>query len=185
MSKSKLENRKMVILPEHCRITIGQHYKDFSLALKEIDIYAQAKEKMLVDMASVKQLKAEPALLLFAYITDAQMSTGLNDIVKIVLPKDREVRRLIKASGLWATIKMGTDRKLDKNWQINNHFQSGYEPDKHLDLTLGALEKEYGIIPNKLGIAINEAILNISQHAYEAGILTRWWQYIFMKPAFN
>lgn len=44
-----------------------------------------------------------------------------------------------------------------------------------------ALENQYGTIPNKLGIAINEAILNIAHHAYELGVLTRWWQYIYIR----
>ena len=121
------------------------------------------------------------ALLLFAHITHAQIESGINDIVTIKLPKDRELKRLVRDSGLWSVIKKGTNRKLDKNWLTGNLYQSGYDADKHLELTLNTLTERYSTIPNKLGVAINEAILNITQHAYINSRLTRWWQYIYIK----
>jgi hypothetical protein len=174
------DGRKIITIAPYFSVADRKARADFLFALNEIDTCAKKNRKTQVDMTSVKQLKAEPALLLFAYITAAQVDSGHSDIVKVILPKDRDVKALIRASGLWDVIKVGTSRKLDRNWQTNNHFQSGYDPNKHLELTLLALEKEYGTIPNKLGVAINEAVLNIVQHAYQSGVLTRWWQYIYI-----
>lgn len=125
-------------------------------------------------------MTAESALLLFASITNAQLQSGNSNIIIVVLPQDKTQRKRIQNSGLWHVIRRGTHRKLARNWNTNNPFQSGFDSEKHLDLTIQHLEDVYGQIPNKLGIAINEAILNVSQHAYSNGDPNRWWQYIYI-----
>lgn len=70
---------------------------------------------MLIDMRQMKELKAQPALLLFAFITSVQVSRRQNDIVKVALPTDIKMKRMIRSSGLWSAIRTGADRKLDRN----------------------------------------------------------------------
>ncbi|AMJ87029.1 MULTISPECIES: hypothetical protein [Alteromonas] len=137
-----------------------------------------------VDMSKVEHINAQAAILLFSHITSAQLVNRKSDFVKITLPSDLKTRKLVRNSGLWEAIRNGTDRKLDKNWLTVNNFQSGYDPDKHLESTLELIEQKWGSLPRHLGSAINEAMLNIKQHAYSINppdAIKRWWQYIYIK----
>lgn len=179
------DGRKIIPLPENFSV-FDKNSTELTLSvLTAIDISAnQYNQKMLIDMSKLKFFDAHSVVLLFAHITSAQLVSRTHDFIKIDLPDDDEAKKLIRNSGLWDVIKYGTKRKLDKNWETKNNFQSGYDAEKHLECTLVSLEEKYGKLPNKLGVAINEAILNISQHAYRVnppGSIKRWWQYIYIK----
>lgn len=158
---------------------------DVLLTLDYIDYCgSRAKKPIHVNMAELESMNAQAAVLLFAYITSAQIDNNRGDFVRFTLPESNNLRNLVRNSGLWDAIRYGTNRKLDRNWVSLNNFQSGYDPDKHLDLTLDHLEQKWGSIPRHLGTAINEAMLNIKQHAYSnlsESSVRRWWQYIFIK----
>lgn len=179
------DGRKIIPLPYKFSVWKEDTREDAIKVLNAIDISAQKyRQKLLIDMSELVDFHAHSAILLFAHITSAQLISGAHDFVKIKLPNNIKTKSLIRKSGLWDVIKYGTKRKLDKNWDTNNNFQSGYDGEKHLDMTLTKLELKYGELPNKLDISINEAILNISQHAYKVNpknSLKRWWQYIYIK----
>lgn len=183
-NKSLIDNRRILRIPENFSVNNGYEAKKSIDFLDQISELSFGDQKLLIDLSSLQYLNAPSALLLFAHISSVQLRTNIHDIIKIQLPIDKSVKALIRNSGLWDAIKYGTERKLEKNWKSENNFQSGFDPDKHLDLTLNALKEKYGQIPNKLGIAINEAMLNITQHAYKyhvQGTVPRWWQYIYIK----
>ncbi len=152
--------------------------------LDNIDHFTRINEKMLIDLSRLEFFHAPSALLLFAYITNAQITTNRHDIIKVILPVNQAIRSLVRKSGLWDAIKYGTKRKLDRNWELGNNFQSGYDAEEHYDKTFKYLKKQYSNFSKELGVAINEAMLNINQHAYRyhpKGSVTRWWQYAYIK----
>ena len=82
--------------------------------------------------------------------------------------------------GLWDVIKFGTDRKLDKNWSSGNYYQSGTNAEKHFEMTVNLIKEKYKDTPRTLIDGINEAILNVTHHAYAnypEGAIKRWWQF--------
>jgi hypothetical protein len=179
------DGRKIIPLPESFSVWDKDSTELTLEVLAAIDVSANKyNQRMLIDMSKLTFFHAHSAILLFAHITSAQLVSRSHDFIKITLPKDLTARKLIRNSGLWDVIKYGSKRKLDKNWDTKNNFQSGYDAEKHLERTLVSLEEKYGKLPNKLGVAINEAILNISQHAYRINppdSIKRWWQYIYIK----
>jgi anti-sigma regulatory factor (Ser/Thr protein kinase) len=179
--------RKKIVLPSQFTTSQddGNTIEDVLNVMHSINVSVNKYGTPLhLDMTYVNDINASAALLFFAHVTSAQLVSRNSDFVKITLPVNIEIKNKIRMSGLWDAVKSGVSRKLDRNWETDNNFQSGYDPDKHLDLTLALLERRWGKIPNKLEIAINEAMLNITHHAYSSNpdnSIKRWWQYIFIR----
>lgn len=178
---------KTIFLPKIFKASTSdpEALKDVLKAMQSINLSANKYSTPLhIDMSNVTSLNAGAALLLFSFITSAQLVNQRGDFVRITLPTDTDLKKRIRSSGLWDAVRNGTGRKLDKNWNTDNNFQSGYDPEKHLELTLELLERKWGQLPPHLSVAINEAMLNISQHAYvtnNPNAVKRWWQYIFIR----
>ncbi|MEP2652700.1 MAG: hypothetical protein ABJH06_11990 [Paraglaciecola sp.] len=186
--KITFENgRKKITLPPSFVLKSDdlQLGKDVILVANAINKSAlRYNQPLLIDMSHVTSLNASAAVLLFAYITSAQIVSGDDDFVVVALPDDEKMRFLVRRSGLWDAIRRGGKRKLEKNWSTDNNFQSGFTPELHLELTLDLITRKWGTIPYRLNTAINEAILNIKQHAYSingAHATPRWWQYLMIK----
>jgi hypothetical protein len=150
----------------------------FLTCLNYIKANLHYQNGLVIDLTKTTSMSTSGAVALFSQITSAQILSHKDDFFTFLLPEDQTFKNLIRYSGLWDAIKAGGKRKLDKLWDTQCRFQSGYDPDKHLELTFKMLESEI-TIPHRLKEAINEAVLNIVQHAYSAtpGSVRRWWQY--------
>lgn len=159
----------------------GEKYRDDFLAMiKTIDNVAKNYSKILIDLTFVQSFSASGAVALFSVITSNQIVTGFDDLFVFKMPTKQSTRNLVYRSGLWDAIRPGGKRKLDRLWDTNSKFRSGFDPDKHLEPMIDSLD--LSVVPKRLKEAINEAVLNIVQHAYaETGSIPRWWQY----AAFN
>lgn len=145
-----------------------------------------SKKSIILDFSKMVEITASGAVALFARVTSLQILTGNDALFTIIQPKEQRARKLFKQSGLYDALRPGGKRKLDKLWDSNIKFRSGFNQEKHLDPTLeliGSLTKT----PHRLKEAINEAILNIHQHAYAdaasargASLIKRWWQYCYL-----
>jgi hypothetical protein len=146
--------------------------------LNSIQENANQKKLILLDMSRLEYMTASGAVALFSQITSSQIRSRKDELFNIILPKNTKMKRQIRESGLWASIRSGGKRKLEKQWQTGNKFQSGTDPDRELDLIIDLLEHQVNL-PFRLKEAIQEALLNIRQHAYSQteGIVPRWWQY--------
>jgi len=142
---------------------------------------------VVVDLSEVIEITACGATVLFSSISLCQLERDNSFIIKIIPPSDSLTQSLFRRSGLWEAIRPGTLRKLDKLWDAQSNFQSGNDPDKHLDPTLDILQESLNCkFPDKLKEAINEAYNNIVRHAYsEETSDTRWWQYSYINVEKN
>ncbi|WP_462180197.1 hypothetical protein [Pseudoalteromonas gelatinilytica] len=142
---------------------------------------------VVVDLSDVKKITACGATVLFSSISLCQLETSNSFIIKVIPPTDSYAQSLFRRSGLWDAIRPGTLRKLDKLWDVKSNFQSGNDPDRHLDPTLEILQENLNCkFPDKLKEAINEAYNNIVRHAYpKEGSDTRWWQYSYINRETN
>lgn len=151
---------------------------EFLTCLNYIKANLHYKNGIVIDLTKTTSMSTSGAVALFSQITSTQILTQKDDFFTFLLPENHKFKNQIRNSGLWDAIKTGGKRKLDKLWDTKCRFQSGYDPDKHLELTISMLASEI-TIPHRLKEAINEAVLNIVQHAYSAtpGSKSRWWQY--------
>ncbi|TCV22099.1 hypothetical protein EDB70_11411 [Vibrio crassostreae] len=169
-----------ITAPEVLCVYDEKHRNDFLAMILTIDGIAKSHSKVLIDLSYVKSMSAAGAVALFSVITSNQIVMNLDDLFVFKMPSDSSTKRLIYRSGLWDAIRPGGKRKLEKLWDTNSRFRSGFDPDKHLEPMIDSLDMS--IVPKRLKEAINEAVLNIVQHAYaETGSVPRWWQY----AAFN
>lgn len=154
------------------------HYRDqFLAALNAVDNNSYILEKITLDFSNIEKITASGAVALFSQITHSQLNSKKFDLFDIKLPANPKTRNLFRASGLFATLKPGGPKKLDKLWSSENLFKSGYDPDKHLEPTILDLQAQLKL-PYRLKEAIGEAYLNIIQHAYpDYYAEKRWWQY--------
>ncbi|SIT15833.1 hypothetical protein SAMN05421686_11252 [Thalassolituus maritimus] len=147
-----------------------------------------SQEIIILDFSSLEEISAAGAVALFARVTSAQISSGNDQLFQIIQPKKHNVRKQFRGSGLFNALRPGGRRKLDKLWDEKSKFLSGYDQEKHLDPTLDLIGDTLDDgTPNHLKEAINEAILNIQQHAYRdpanglsSGLRRRWWQYCYL-----
>jgi len=129
-----------------------------------------------IDFSDCTYMSASGALALFSTISENQLNPKLTHLIAFELPKDDKLRNLFQKSGFWTAIKPGGNRKLNKLWNTDCPFQCGINADDHLEPALEKLEKFN--LPLHLKEAIQEAVLNIMQHAYLPNKKQkRWWQY--------
>lgn len=145
-------------------------------------------------MQDCTYISAASALLFAAEVTRCQNVSIVNypnNVITIIPPKDKELKKLIRESGLWDAIKPGGRKKLENigdNEDIN--FCSGNNPSEDL-VTLESrlttkLKKPR--LPRNIARAISEAFLNIVHHAYKTKeneemhpfMLNRWWLYCYI-----
>lgn len=167
-----------IVFPNHLCVHHEGVREKFIYCLNYVQQNHSYINGVAIDLRHSASMSASGALAFFAEVTSAQILSKNHECVHIMLPEDANFRKTIINCGLWNAVKPGTKRKLEKLWETNSSFQSGYDPDRHLEPTLMKLESEI-TIPHRLKEAINEAILNIVQHAYAEtkGSVTRWWQY--------
>ncbi|MCG7565081.1 hypothetical protein MHM95_02060 [Pseudoalteromonas sp. CnMc7-15] len=141
---------------------------------------------VVIDLSNVQKITASGATALFSCVSRCQLETNKSFIIKMVPPRDGKADKLFRRSGLWDAVRPGTLRKLDKLWDTKNNFQSGDDPDRHLDPTLHILQENLDRqFPDKLKEAINEAYNNIVRHAYKKEVESRWWQYSYINREKN
>ena len=176
-------SRVVITFPDNLCVHDHQARDNCIYLLETIRVKSFSENGIHIDLSQLEKMSAAGAVALFAYITSIQISKHANYFT-FELPSNRAMRQKFRNSGLWYALKGGGARKLDKLWSSNNRFKSGYNPDVHLDRTLELLKKQVDI-PHRLQEAINEAVLNIVQHAYKAtpGSKTRWWQYAFVNKS--
>ena len=157
--------------------------EDTLLFLNKISQHALEGIPFVLDFEPLTRFTAAASLVLFSEVTFSQLASGNDQIIKVVLPKDKQCRTNFRDSKLWDSLKPGGESKLNRLWGKDSPYTSGYKPDLHLDLTSKSLEKQTGNISSNLERAISEAILNVVNHAYydmhvdPSESVNRWWQY--------
>lgn len=195
MSSKKID-RKKIISPSNLCL-----YESFSLTMKfysSIESSVLANERYLeLDFQRVEHMTAAAALYLVSVITKCQNSCSKNilfpdRVITFVLPSGQLKRDLFLDTGLWDMVKPGGEKKLEKIWdERKNSFQTGNKPEKQYPEMLEWFnDLGFGGVPRKLSSAVQEAYLNIKQHAYgkegaHVFLESRWWQYAYYKESTN
>lgn len=177
-----------------------EEYHDETLAfLDEFDTYI-FNEFLYVelDLSEVKEITAAAALVLFAKVTRCQscLPAGAyrfpDQVISIIHPKMKAVKARFVSSGLWAAIKPGGQKKLERLWSDwDNPYKTGNDPSRQFEDIIGHLRQEFGVLPTRIVGALQECYLNIAHHAYESFkadsgfnefMIGRWWQYASINP---
>jgi hypothetical protein len=138
-----------------------------------------------VDLTLLDTYTAAAGLLLFANITAAQLITEKPDVVEVIQPHNRATRRMIVDTGLFQACRPGGSDRIDRLWSSKSLFLSGTDPAVDYQRTIEAIERTlHTAASDSVCRALNEAILNVSHHAYEfldpqdpfKKLGKRWWQ---------
>ena len=172
-----------------------EEYHDETLAfLDEIDhLVFDRLVYVELDFSEVLNVTAAAALVLFAKITRCQscLPVGVfrfpDRIISIIPPRSKEAKAKFVATGLWAAIKPGGQKKLERLWaDWGNPYKTGNDPSRQFEDVIGHLRQGFGVLPKRIVGAIQESYLNIAHHAYEPFkqnpgfnefMVGRWWQY--------
>ncbi|KZZ41706.1 MAG: hypothetical protein MK185_04615 [Saccharospirillaceae bacterium] len=176
----------LVKFPNKLCIYSPEYREHCILNLELIRVLAGQRELIWIDLSLVQEITASGALALFAQITSVKINEALKADIHIIGPKNVGAKRLFLRSGLTKAIEVNDKKQLEKLWKSDSKFQSGFNPDKHLEPTLEKIENTIRL-PYKLKEAIQEAVLNIKQHAYSEapGVVPRWWHYAYTDHSNN
>lgn len=139
---------------------------------------ADQHDRLIVDLSNLSKLTAAAATLLFAYITNLQISYRIN-AVDVRLPEDKDTRQRIVSSGLYKALKPGGGKKLDNMWSDKEpRFLCGNNKKKNDFLSIISKTLIENESPRILTTAIAETLLNVHHHAYQDKDKSiTWWSY--------
>lgn len=160
--------------------------------LNFIDVVAVKNENELtIDLSKVVYASAAATVLLFAIVSRAQLITKVQSRIRFKFPKKEENpdgHRWIVSTGLSSALTANTFKKLQGLVQEKRYYQSAVEPFEHWLETVTTLQEKALLNADAFGLmssALNEAMLNVSYHAYEDPCFQgqiaalggkRWWQ---------
>lgn len=163
--------------------------------LNQIDTRVIIEHKsVLIDLQEVIYASAAASLLFFAIVNRAQLLVRDNQVIRFIFPKKNlnvSGHRFIVSTGLSKALLANSFEKLEELITEGRYFQSGVNPNKHLQSTTLMLDKNAEFTFEQfwlLSMGIGEAMLNVSHHAYETvGDIDfteqvsamggrRWWQ---------
>ncbi|MCI1678990.1 MAG: hypothetical protein LKK36_14975 [Ewingella americana] len=160
--------------------------------IREIDrvIYKQGSN-VKVDLTEVTFASAAASVLLFAVLSRAQFLMGDSLLIRILLPKkstNSQGYRWIVSTGLGKALLANSSEKLEALVNEKRYFQSSVDPEQALVKTVNMLTEKALFTDEQvifLAMGINEAMLNVRNHAYEDIASQnslefmggkRWWQ---------
>lgn len=181
----------LVAPPKLCIYSNDSRYATL-IFLKSIDkIGVLQRRKVEIYLDNVEYASAAASLLFFAIVNRAQLLTSDPNLFKFRWPKKEtnpDGHRWIVQTGLSVALLAGTDERMASLVAEGRFFQTAVEPYSHLASTVEVLQLRASLNDHQhklLEVAIGEALLNVSHHAYEdssfKGDLTlmkgrRWWQ---------
>lgn len=152
---------------------------------------------VLIDLSKVQFASAAASVLLFAVLNRAYFVLGSRLRIRFLLPK-KELNpyghRCIVSTGLARALMANTPEKLNALVQQKRYFQSSVAPEIALSTTMEMLQAKAVLDNNQatlLMMGMNEAMLNVRNHAYESSYYNdnvklmggkRWWQCAWFDP---
>ncbi|WP_142966295.1 hypothetical protein [Klebsiella aerogenes] len=160
--------------------------------LNMIDVIVLKRDgEITIDLSKVEYASAAATVLLFAIVNRAQLITKVQSKIRFKFPKKEdnpEGHRWIVQTGLSAALVANTQEKLEMLINEKRLYQSAVEPFEHWVNTVMTIQEKALLSPDAfflMSSALNEAILNVSYHAYEHDSFSeqlqcmggkRWWQ---------
>ncbi|CQH63971.1 hypothetical protein ACLIXB_003688 [Yersinia enterocolitica] len=160
--------------PDYLCIYHEKHREKTLLFLNDIDTRVIIEHKsVVIDLQNVIYASAAASLLFFAIVNRAQLLVGDKQVVRFIFPKknlNTIGHRYIVSTGLSKALLANSADKLEELIDEDRYFQSGVNPNKHLQSTTLMLDKTAEFTFEQfylLSMGIGEAMLNVSHHAYE------------------
>ncbi len=182
--------RVRLVAPKNLCIYTDENIAESLNFLNSIPVTVFNEFKYLtLDFSQTTKITAAATLMMFGHVTRCQACTSReifqfhDQIIDLVLPKDKACRQIFVGSKLWDAIKPGGIRKMDGSWSdLEQPFKTGKHPETQSLYSLDWIRSKIGHLPKKLHGAVQEAFLNIKHHAYAKKDLAafmddRWWQY--------
>ncbi|AVR03728.1 hypothetical protein RJ492_000506 [Pluralibacter gergoviae] len=160
--------------------------------LNMIDVVVLKRDSELtIDLSKVEYASASATVLLFAIVNRAQLIAKVQSQIRFKFPKKEdnlEGHKWIVQTGLSAALVANTQKKLEMLTKEKRYYQSAVEPFEHWLNTVSTIQETALLNADAFSLmssALNEAILNVSYHAYEHHSFKsqleslggkRWWQ---------
>lgn len=166
--------KRIIIPPPKIMCMYDYNYIKETLNLfTEIESLVNNGQLVTVDLRSVEKITAAASLLLFATTNKCQLFNKNENQVRFIFPTEKsnsQGHRDIVKTGLSRALCSGTKEKLQNLIDSGVYFQSAINPSKHIVQTVNFLTKNSKLDEvqfEMLTTAINEAMLNVSHHAYK------------------
>lgn len=189
---------KTLTPPEMLCITDSTYREDSLCYIRDIiDSLHTKRLAVHIDLSQIKYASAAASVLLFAVLNRAYFVIGQRLRVRFTFPKKEtnpQGHRCIVRTGLARALVANTHEKLDALVQQERYFQSSVTPELALSTTMTMLQKAAVLDETQatlLMMGMNEAMLNVRNHAYEHDFYTkgvelmggkRWWQCAWFDP---
>lgn len=183
---------KVLVAPRKLCIYADDSRYETLVFLKEIDKEGVLNSKKIeIHLDKVEFASAAASLLFFAIVNRAQLLTEDPNLFKFRWPKkdtNAEGHRWVVQTGLSVALLAGTEERMSSLVAERRFFQTAVEPYSHLASTIQVLQLKASLNDEQhslLEVAIGEALLNVSHHAYECSSFSqdlslmkgkRWWQ---------
>lgn len=196
-NKQPTKKRAEIRAPRIICIYTEEGFLETQTFVRAIEHHAfNRMEYVTVDFSNTERITAAAALYLSASITYCQNCapekiTFKDQVINFKLPSKVRRKTLFMDTGLWDIIRPGGMSKLERVWSDKtNPFKTGNKPDEQYGDLLKWLAGRNIPPRKKLSSAIQEAYLNIKQHAYpitgtDEFLSGRWWQYAYIKETTN
>ncbi|MEC8904543.1 MAG: hypothetical protein VX952_08600 [Pseudomonadota bacterium] len=158
-----------------------EYFNETVLFLAKLDkIERDPRIQIILEMRDVIFISAGAITKLFNAVAERQLQVSPSHVV-VNLPVDKNIRELLRTNGFIKAVMQGGKGKLDALWESSN-FVCGSQRDitKFLQKIRALAKRE--TLPNHLGVAIKESLINVNHHAYVANSKpkTTWWSYIYV-----
>lgn len=183
---------KVLVAPRKLCIYSDDSRYETLVFLKQIDNEGVLNSKKIeIHLDKVEFASAAASLLFFAIVNRAQLLTEDPNLFKFRWPKkdtNAEGHRWVVQTGLSVALLAGTEERMSSLVAERRFFQTAVEPYSHLASTIQVLQLKASLNDEQhslLEVAIGEALLNVSHHAYECSSFSqdlslmkgkRWWQ---------
>jgi hypothetical protein len=191
--KNGIKKRFTVKAPKNLCIYTKDNHLSTQTFINEFENHIFEHHKYVtLDFSETERITAAAALYLAASINYCQncsphQITFKDQVIAYKLPSKSIRQSLFVDTGIWDIIRPGGITKLERIMKdMTSPFKTGNRPDEQFGDVLTWLS-ERNIPPRKkLFSAVQEAYLNVKQHAYpEEGthefLSNRWWQYAIIK----
>jgi anti-sigma regulatory factor (Ser/Thr protein kinase)/anti-anti-sigma regulatory factor len=175
----KSDSTKVITSPTYLCLYNELHYDVVLSFLNKIDSTEFLRDKpTIIDLSGVEYVSAAAVTALFTNIATKQLTVRPN-CFKVMLPENKEIKKLLRNTGFIKAINPGGKSKLEKLWSSTN-FLCGDESNTSDYVQKIKDHSGREQLPAKLATAIRETFLNIAHHAYkkyQQKPPVHWWSY--------
>lgn len=163
-----------------CFYTSEDFYYTIKFFQKLASVDRDPRIQIVIDMGDVKFISAAAITKFFSFVAERQYSVSPSHVL-VKLPRDKDILDVLRNNGFVKAVFQGGRKKLESLWDSSNFVCGNQTHVKQFISKIKTLSRR-DKLPDKLGIAIKESLINVNHHAYNPQSKPHftWWSYIYV-----